>query len=94
MYQNKTRQELLIIYSIIKELLIKQTKITNLIQIKYITNKIYYSLSFKSQIIIILYLLLIKYLEDNLHKLNIINHNKLNIQLRKCIKYYLNYKEY
>lgn len=86
---NKTRQELLIIYSLIKKLLIKQTKTTDLIQIKYITKNIYYSLSLKSQIIIILYLLLIKYLENNLHKLNKINHNKVNIELRKCIKYYL-----
>lgn len=87
---NKTKEELLTIYSLVKKLLIKQTKINNLIKIKYITYNIYSLLSIKSQIIIIIYLLLIKYLERNLCKLHIINHNKVNIELRKILKCYLN----
>lgn len=86
---NQNLKELLIIYSIIKILLIKQTKINDLNKIKYIKKNIYNSLSYKSQIIILLYLLLIKYFEININKLNIINHNKINIELRKIIKSYL-----
>lgn len=86
---NQNLKELLIIYSIIKILLIKQTKINDLNTIKYIKKNIYNSLSYKSQIIILLYLLLIKYFEININKLNIINHNKINIELRKIIKSYL-----
>jgi len=86
---NQNLKELFIIYSIIKRLLIKQTKINNLNKIKYIKKNVYNSLSYKSQIIILLYLLLIKYFEYNINKLTIINHNNLNIELRKIIKSYL-----
>ena len=83
---NSNIKELLITFKLIKFYLKKQTKINDLNKIKELKQNIYYSLSYKSQILIILYLMLIKYFELNYYKLDCYKSSLINNQLILIIK--------
>lgn len=83
---NSNIKELLITFKLIKFYLKKQIKINDLNKIKELKQNIYYSLSYKSQILIILYLMLIKYFELNYYKLDCYKSYLINNQLILIIK--------
>lgn len=79
-------KDLLITFKLIKFHLKKQTKIKDLSLIKQLTNDIYNSLSSKSQLLIILYLILIKYFEINYNKLNNYQSTILNNNINNFLR--------
>ena len=83
---NSQIKNLLTTFKLIKFILKKQTKIKDLNLIKNINDNIYFSLSYKSQMLIILYLILIRYFELNFNNLNTYQTNILNDNYYKVLK--------